>query len=71
MNWGIDMDRKTLEKFIIEGIEMPLVFDGEKFFVKKLYANSTKNFDVLTILESFNNSLNIIFVPCIYSLATT
>ena len=50
MNWGIDMDRKTLEKFIIEGLEMPLVFDGEKFFAKKIQ-NVQK---IVSLLEEFD-----------------
>lgn len=44
------MDRKTLEKFIIEGLEIPLVFDGEKFFAKKIQ-NVQK---IASLLEEFD-----------------
>ena len=44
------MDRKTLENFIIEGLEMPLVFDGKKFFAKKIQ-NVQK---IVSLLEEFD-----------------
>lgn len=44
------MERKTLKRFILDGIEKPLVFDGENFFAEEV-ENAQK---VKDLLEEFD-----------------
>lgn len=48
------MERKTLKMFILDGIEKPLVFDGENFFAEEV-ENAQK---VKDLLESFDELHN-------------
>ena len=62
---------KLIIKFLVS-VSKFLVLDMDftaNFLIKKLYASSPINNAVFVILESFNNSLNSIVVPFIYSFA--
>ena len=54
MSWGIDMERKTLKKFIIDGIEKPLIFDGKNFFAEEEVENDKKVNDLMEIFDELH-----------------
>lgn len=48
------MERKTLKKFIIDGIEKPLIFDGKNFFAEEEVENDQKVNDLMEIFDELH-----------------